>query len=123
MQKVIFISLLLLFLCVSSIGLAFDNQRRGFIIGGLGGVALNIWNETSYIDTYIDIKSDIEYGFTLHTDFRIGGGFKNNKIMLYFWSVINWFSMEKLYGEKGINISGIYGIGMSYYFKPSSPSF
>ena len=40
MKRVLFISALVLFICVSSLSMAFDNHRRGFIIGGLGGIAL-----------------------------------------------------------------------------------
>ena len=117
MRKMIFVLVLLLFLCVSSFGLAFDNQRKGFIIGGLGGVAYNIWNQSIN-----EVKGENEYDFALYTDFRIGGGFKSNKIMLYYWNVVNWFGMENVYGDKVIIISGVTGAGMSYYFQASSPS-
>ncbi len=117
MKKYILIVVLILFLCVLNFGMAFDNQRRGFIIGGLGGVSLNIWNQT--VNGY---ESDNETDFALHTDFRIGGGFKGEKLMLYYWNIVNWFGMENVYGEKVLITSGITGAGVSYYFKPASPS-
>jgi hypothetical protein len=97
--------------------MAFDNQRRGFIIGGLGGVSLNIWNQSIN-----DNKSDNETDFALHTDFRIGGGFKGDKFMLYYWNTVNWFSFENILGDKVTVLSGVNGLGASYYFKPTSPS-
>ena len=45
----------------------------------------------------------------LHTDFRIGGGFKGDKFMLYYWYVVNWFGMENVLGEKITIISGVTG--------------
>jgi hypothetical protein len=116
-KLILFISALLFFLCVSSFGMAFDNHRRGFIIGGIGGGAIIIWNER--ID---DVKSDNEIDPALHTDFRIGGGFKGDKFMLYYWNVVNWFVIEEWSGEKTPIMSGVTGAGMSYYFKPTSPS-
>jgi hypothetical protein len=97
--------------------MAFDRQRRGFILGGLGGVALNIWNQS--ID---DVKGDNETDFAVHTDFRIGGGFKGDKVMLYYWNVVNWFGMENVFGDNIIIANGVSGIGTSYYFKPTAPS-
>ena len=61
MRRILFISAVILFICVSSFGMAFDNHRRGFIIGGIGGVALNIWNQS--ID---DVKSDNETDFVTY---------------------------------------------------------
>ena len=116
MRRIMFISALLIFLCVSSFGMAFDNHRRGFIIGGLGGVALNTWNELEY-----DIKVNNGTNIGLHADFRIGGGFKGDKLMLFFWSVGNWFKRE-VDGEKVDSLRLTVGVGMSYYFKPTSPS-
>ncbi len=128
MRRILFISMLLLFLCVSSFGMAFDNQRQGFIIGGLGGIAVVTWKDDGvWVNGY---KFDA-YGtnIALHIDFRVGGGFKGDKFMLYFWSVCNWFSIENYYDpddpdypEDQLIINGIGGLGVSYYFKPTSPS-
>ena len=112
MKNVLFISALLLFLCVSSFGIAFDNQRRGFIIGGIGGIAGNTWHEQ-------DGTSDTD--FAIHTDFRIGGGFKGDKWMLYYWNVANWYNIDDP-GGNDLTVNGITMIGASYYLKPTSPS-
>ena len=118
MKKVtLYLSALLLFLCVSSSGMAFDNYRRGFIIGGLGGVGLIIWNE---LEDNVEVNKGTD--FVLHTDFRIGSGFKSGKLMLYFWGVGNWFLYEREDGDKNIDVGRNIGVGMSYYFRPTSPS-
>ncbi len=120
MRRILFISMLLLFFYVSSFGMAFDNHRRGFIIGGLGGIAVN---------TLKDVREDVKGGdgtnIALHIDFRIGGGFKGDKFMLYFWYVMNWLYplfMVRGVGDTDFVITGIEGLGVSYYFKPTSPS-
>ncbi len=133
MRRILFISALLLSICVSSFGMAFDNEvfnnhRQGFIIGGLGGIAVVTWKDDGvWINGY---KFDA-YGtnIALHIDFRVGGGFKGDKFMLYLWSVGNWFSIENYYDpddpddpEDNFIINGIGGLGVSYYFKPTSPS-
>jgi hypothetical protein len=105
------------FICVSSSGMVFDNRRRGFIKGVIGGGALNIWNQSAG-----DFKSDNETDFAVYTDFRIGGGFRGDKFMLYFWMPLNWFAMENVLGDKVIIWSGNAGVGASYYFKSVSPS-
>ena len=116
-KLILFISALILFICVSSFGMAFDDHRRGFIIGGLGGIALVTWR---------DIEDDVEVNngtdFSIHTDFRMGGGFKGDQFMLYFWGIGNWVVMERVYWDKGIPLWLIPGVGMSYYFRPTSPS-
>ena len=114
MRRILFITMFLLFLCVSSIGMAFDNHRQGFIIGGLGGIAVNYW------------KADTTDGTSIagHIDFRIGGGLKGDKFMLYFWSAGNYFNIENYREpeEDVVILYGIGGFGVSYYFKPTSPS-
>jgi hypothetical protein len=79
MRRMLFISALLLFLGISRFGMAFDDHRRGFIIGGLGGIGMTIWNE---FDDGVKVNNGTD--LALHTDFRIGGGFKGDKLMLYF---------------------------------------
>ena len=128
MRRILFISALLLFLCVSSFGMAFDNHRQGFIVGGLGGIAVVTWKDEGVWVNGYELVAD-GTNIALHIDFRVGGGFKGDKFMLYFWSVCNWFSIENYYDpddpdnpEDQLRIFGIGGLGVSYYFKPTSPS-
>ncbi len=119
MRRILFISMLLLFLCVSSFGMAFENYRQGFIIGGLGGIAVNTWKEFNRKDIIIDKRNSI----ALHIGYRIGGGFKGEKFMIYQWVVMNLFGGWNYdYKDSYLTIIGIGGLGVSYYFKPTSPS-
>ena len=104
----------------------FHSYRYNFVrltLPGLKWIAVTTWNESKH-----DVK-DNGTNLGLHIDFRIGGGFKGDKFMLYFWSVCNWFSIENYYDpedpdnpEDQLIINGIWGLGVSYYFKPTSPS-
>ncbi len=127
MRRILFISMLLLFLCVSSFGIAeiaFDNHRQGFIIGGLGGIAVNTWVEYEYYEPdYVKVADGTN--IALHIDLRIGGGFKGDKFLLYNWFVMNLFGganyVDKLL-NRYLTFNFIWGPGVSYYFKPTSPS-
>ena len=116
MKKLILVSLTLL--CVSNLGFAFDNKRSGFIIGGLGGVGVVIWNQSVN-----GFESDTETDIAVHVDFRIGGGFAGDRVMLYYWGAVNAFTMENVLGDEVVIGCGFNGLGLSYYFKPTSPSF
>ena len=115
MRRILFISTLLLFICVSSFGMAFNNHRSGFIIGGLGGFCVDNW---SMVDED-GVKIDSGTANGLHFDFRIGVGFKGDKLMLYCWGLVNYFGG----GSYSPAFNMMYGIGVSYYFKPIAPSF
>ena len=116
MRRIIFISTLLLFICVSSFGMAFNNHRRGFIIGGLGGVGIDNWSMVDEDGVKIDSGNDI----VIHIDLRIGVGFKGDRFILYYWGLGNTFLPD---GSSGPTTSAITGVGVSYYFKPIAPSF
>jgi hypothetical protein len=107
MKKVIFfISTSLLFLCVLSPGIAFDNHRKGFIIGGLGGVGLTNWEELNN-----GVKVDAGSDLLVHIDFRGGAGF-GDRVMLYSWLAMNLAE----------HFSAFVGYAMSIYFNDTSPS-
>ena len=118
----------LLFLYVSSFGMAavnqlFDNHRRGFIIGGLGGIAVNTWDEYKESDPD-DVKVNNGASLAIHADFRFGVGL-GDKFMIYYWTVVNSFGGQD-YDYKSepsfLTFTFLMGPGVSYYFKPTSPS-
>ena len=119
MKRILFTFAFFTFLCISSFSLAFDNHRQGFIIGGIGGIAVDNWREQE--NPAIEEVYWTETNFAIHTDFRIGGGFKGDKLMLYYWNIVNWFTIKDP-GFSDLTINGISGIGVSYYFKPTSRS-
>ena len=120
MRRILFISTMIFYICVSSFGMAeiaYDNHRQGFIIGGIGGVAVNTYKDRA------GSKDEDGANIALHTDLRIGGGFKGDKFMLYYWEVTNLFLPIPIAGDNTFfTISGITGAGVSYYLKPTSPS-
>jgi hypothetical protein len=127
MRKISFAFIFLFVFSISSASEAFDNQRDGFILGGIGGVSVNLLYGSENGNT-----NNSETLFAVHTDLRIGGGSASNKSLLYFWNKMNW-SLLKVEGDEDIYVyderkekilfpSGIAGIGSSYYFRPSSPS-
>ena len=116
MRRMFFIFAVLIFLMISSLVMAsdnFDSQRNGPMIGGLGGVSMNVPDEES---GYSGTK------FGLHTDFRFGFAFDNDKVMLIIiWNATNWFVAENVETREFI-LSSITGVGFSYYFKTTSPT-
>ena len=107
MRRLIFLSVLTITVCVANYGIAFDNHRQGFIIGGLGGVAYNI------LQYEHDGEDESYRGLGYQIDLRIGGGTQNNKFMFYSWVKINFSYPWLLYTG---------AIGLSYYLKPDAPS-
>jgi hypothetical protein len=105
-KAILLISTSLLFLCILSPGMAFDNHRKGFIIGGLGGVGMTSWEELND-----GVKVDDGSDLLVHTDFRIGAGF-GDRVMLYTWLALNWGEHYSFFG----------GEAMSIYFNSTSPS-
>jgi hypothetical protein len=104
--------------------LAFDNHRQGFIIGGGIGLSGNRYNQKDIykMPEYELSSSEATFDFATRTDIRIGGGLKGDKLMLYFWNSINWIRQNPSLGESVGIFDSLSGLGISYYFKPTSPS-
>ncbi len=135
-QKIVIIvsSILLLAQCL----LAFDGNRKGFILGlGAGFSSLSISEKYEH-DYGTDV---IKENYTpLFTNFKIGLGV-NDQILIYWSSNVSWFSKYSLIpiirtSEIGEIIGYVYrkedkitftsGTGIlacSYYLKPDIPSF
>ena len=93
---------------VAHIIYAFDNERKGFILG-LGGGLHHTSMDYQFTD---DISTQ-----GLSTSFRIGGAF-NEKWMLYYMREAAFYSIDKK-----IYASGLMGIGFSYYFQENPTSW
>jgi hypothetical protein len=127
MRRILFIPVLLLFLCVSKFGMAFDNHRRGFIIGGGGGISYNVFH---YVDDDIETDDESISSTLYHLDFRIGSGENNDKLMAYYWLrpymppiyIIQMFGVSfylkqhapSLYFNAGAGIAGIIIVGPGF---------
>ncbi len=103
---------------------AFDNQRKGFMLGFGLGPAFSSYTQTIEYGNFApdrpDEKSDRQNGPALRTDFRIGFG-PSETFQLYWMSKINWFSMDNALGNSVTVASGVGGLGMTYFLKPVDP--
>lgn len=122
------LSLLFLFSCHLS---GFDGKRKGFVLGIGAGGGFTSYTATEYrwywldyypyfYDEYIQSK---ESGAGLATDFKIGFGATDQLLILYSNKVI-WFSFQDPdWDSSQTTITGITSVGLSYFFKPTAPSF
>ena len=122
MKVLIFIVAFCLCFGLTTVAVSFDGKREGFIIGGGLGPAFTSWTGT-YESPGSPMTSETWNEFSIHTDFRIGGGFKGEQFMLYYWNKFNWFIKENVNGDKIIYTSGITGPGCNIYFQPKAPTF
>jgi len=104
-------------LVLSQQSFAFDDDRKGFMIGvGLG------FQKTSIDTSNSNASSNSEAG--LATSFRIGGGI-TEQFSLYYIRSASWFNAPYTEGSNTSDIyyvSGLSGLGASYYFQSSTPS-
>jgi len=97
---------------------SWDGERQGFILGGGLGYGL-----TSFKNT-LSTGEEREQGGAFMTELKIGYA-TNNQIAMYFTNKSSWFSRDaeetEIRGDDLI-LSSFTGGGMSYYFKPDTPS-
>ena len=125
---------LALILVLAATSLAFDGNRKGFILGaglGLGYTSHknSLEHETQGVTSFERLTST-----GLATDFRIGYGFSEG-FLLYYTSKVNWLKAgwvvqredtippyEKYWAESEdtTTAAGVGGIGLSYYLDPES---
>ena len=127
-----FVLILILLLTFSTNSFAFEGKRKGFIIGlGFGKSDLKYNLKQNNLPEYYEFGyerrvSDLN---NLASNFVIGYGL-NNKLLIKWTSKVSWFSQERpIFSsrdekdlEPTLYLSGVAGIGVSYYFKDKSPS-
>lgn len=107
--------------------LAFNGQRRGFVLGlGLGPAfrymssAYSTSESPVYFDSSISLvrasRRSSGYGPALATDFRIGLGF-TNRILIYYDNRVSWSGTGN-----GLAGDGLSSAAIAYYFKDAHPS-
>ena len=124
---------------VPETGYAFDGQRKGFILGvGVGGgnipfVRTNYGelSNSGYDIPYVDNTNARKWLF--RTDFKMGYA-PDNYWQIYWMSKVFWFQSEMRYWDSGyygrwssyegtdLAICGLAGIGITYSFRPETPS-
>ena len=88
---------------------AIDGQRKGFMLNV--GVGLGQGEYTG---------GDISYdAIGFGTDFKIGGGLGNNKVLIYYSNRALWYSPD----TGGGRTNGMSAAGVSYFLSPQAPSF
>lgn len=104
---------------------AFDNKRKGFVIGiGLGAGAVNYRQVAAEMGSSgtVVAERDWEQRMSFPVDFKIGGGV-NDKLLIYYSSRVAWLGVTDPLNNKVTINSGIHGLGAAYYFKPEGPSW
>ncbi|RAP30747.1 hypothetical protein DID78_02240 [Candidatus Marinamargulisbacteria bacterium SCGC AG-343-D04] len=115
-----YISVLMLCLMVSvfsgtSQGEVFDKSRKGFVLGlGAGG------HSTTYKQSFEMLSAEVDTS-GLSSSVKIGYGF-NEQCAVYYLRDAVWYSMDTMFGEITY-VSGIMGVGVTYYFKPTTQTF
>lgn len=100
---------------------AFDNRRKGFMIGFGLGPAYSTYTQSVGYSGYPDETSDRQNDLALRTDFRIGFG-ASEQVQIYWMSKVNWFGLTNVFDDKVTISSGVGGVGMTYFLQPTNPS-
>nr|MBN2276278.1 hypothetical protein [candidate division Zixibacteria bacterium] len=114
-------------------GFAFDKERKGFILGFGLGPGFTSYSETRVESGQDDVTQDGSK-FSFLSNFKIGYA-PSNQLMVYWLSNVAWYgidtSVEMYYdGDKESYLpyndvtllSGVGGIGVTYFFRPKAPS-
>lgn len=121
-MKVRVLSLTIVILMLMAItALAFDGQRKGFILGGGLGFGMTSYTQ-SLKQGGISITSDRENKGAFNTDFRIGYA-PSEQVAIYYVSKVAWFSITNAYDDKVTIASGAGGLGCTYYLKTITPTW
>ena len=109
---------------MTTVGSAFDGNRKGFIIGIGGGPGYTTFNETfksSFSGNTFTMTSDRQNKLTFMSDFRIGYA-PSNLLQIYWMSKVSWFKLKSSPEEDVIIANGFGGVGVTYSFNPTGPS-
>lgn len=118
MQKKLLVMSLFIFVITSLV--AFDGQRKGFILGGGAGLA-NVSYSQELEGFGESAESDTESEIAFATDFKIGYA-PNNQLEIYYTNQVGWFSMKNIYGDNVTIANALSAIGVSYFIAPELKS-
>lgn len=99
---------------------AWDDQRKGFLLGLGIGPGFTSFTQTIQVDG-LSAESPREDKMAVITDFKIGYA-PDNSWALYYTSKVSWFGMENALGNKVIVANGLGAVAASYWLKPLAPS-
>ena len=109
-------TVVVLFILVISNLFAFDGKRKGFILGFGAGFS-NISFKQKIEGYGGSITSDKENKIGFGSDFKIGYA-PNNKVEIYYFSKVAWFSILNALNDNVTISDGVAGAGLSYYLSP-----
>ncbi len=105
-------------------GLAFDGNRKGFIIGigiGPGYTTFNQTLKSSFSGNTFTRTSERENKLTFMSDFKIGYA-PSNFLQIYWMSKVSWFKLKNSLEDDVTIANGFGGIGVTYSFNSDGPS-
>lgn len=118
MKRIILISMAVLFILPAFSAQAFDDYRRGFILGiGVGKYETTVTDEDAFLGTSREQDINNGTGFTL----RIGGGVSDHVLMYGFYDIGVHEETNGSGLKEDVGI-GFVGLGMSIYITPRSHS-
>ncbi len=107
-------------LSVATNVLAWDGQRKGFILGGGLGLGMTSFTQTlEFMGMSETSPREDKFGF--QTDFKIGYA-PTDLLQIYYVSKVSWFELKNVFGDEVTITSGLGGAGVSYYLQPEAPS-
>jgi opacity protein-like surface antigen len=114
-------AIITLMLLISINSNAQQDERKGFILGlGIGPGVLNYKlkvDRGNYSIHYNRVKK-----LPVMSNFKIGYA-PNENLAIYWTAKVSWFRSEKIQEEpRDIMVSGVAGIGVTYYLKEEAPS-
>lgn len=101
-------------------GLAFDGNRKGFIIGIGVGPGYTTFSQTFKSSSSTN-TSDRQKMRTFMSDFRIGYA-PSNLLQIYWMSKVSWFKLKISPDDDVILANGFGGVGATYSFNSTGPS-
>lgn len=130
-HKTLLAFLILCIILVTTTGtFAWDGERKGFILGLGVGPGIDIHKQKAEVLGFEIPDSGIdESKFSIFTDFKLGYA-PSNILQIYYVNKVCWLKGDWLdvrgmdfgYYADVMILSGLTGVGVTYYFAPVAPS-
>lgn len=118
LRNVVVVVVLVAAMSVSA--LAFDGQRKGFILGG--GVGFGMTSFTQTVEGYgQSVTSDRENKGAFMTNFKIGWG-ASEQLEIYYTQKSSFFGITNALDENVTILNAVGGVGVSYSLNLSAPT-
>jgi len=111
--------------CLASNAHAWDDQRKGFLLGFGIGPGFTSFTQKVTVDYFgggtESVESDRENKVGVMTDFKIGYA-PDNSWAIYYTSKVSWFGMTNALGSDVTIANGLGAVAVSYWFNQQAPS-